>query len=142
MVKTYKISILTQGHYDMQKITDKMRAAVGKSGILEGLTVAITAHTTTGITVNEGLECLERDMETMLRCLVPEEGEYAHAHWLPTYGRTSANVTGHLRSFLTGNHCVFPVEDGHMVCGAAQDVYFCEYDGPQDRAITIVVLGE
>ncbi|HAO69848.1 MAG TPA: secondary thiamine-phosphate synthase enzyme, partial [Ruminococcaceae bacterium] len=49
---------------------------------------------------------------------------------------------GHLKSMLCGNHAVFPIVDGHVVCGNAQDVYFGEFDGIQRRKVYITVMGE
>lgn len=142
MVVQEKIAVLSRKHFDLVKITGEFCRVVENSGINAGVAFAITAHTTTGITVNESLECLESDIEKFMESLVQDDGTWAHAHWLPTYGRTSANITGHLRSLVTGNHCVFPVTDGKVNVGAAQDIYLTEYDGPQNREITIVVMGE
>lgn len=142
MVKQTKFTVYSESHFDMLKITEEIKKAVEESGVQTGLVTAITLHTTTGITVNESLDCLESDIETFMRDLVKDDAEFVHAHWLPSYGRTSANATGHLRSFVTGNHCVFPVSEGKMLVGAAQDAYLMEYDGPQAREITITVYGE
>ncbi len=141
MKLTYEM-VLTDKHFQFKKITDYVHRAVESSGIKQGMVCVVTAHTTTGITVNEGLDCLESDMEDTLRRLIPDDYPYVHAHWLPTYGRTSANATGHLRSMLTGNNCMFPVDQGKIMLGAAQDVYLCEFDGPQERKIYIEVFGE
>lgn len=43
---------------------------------------------------------------------------------------------------ITGNSCLFPVKDGKVVCGGAQNIYLAEFDGPQRRNIYIEVLGE
>ncbi len=43
---------------------------------------------------------------------------------------------------LVGNHCVFPIVAGEIVFGGAQDVYFCEFDGPAKRTYTITIIGE
>ncbi len=43
---------------------------------------------------------------------------------------------------LTGNHCLFPVVDGKVVKGDAQEIYFMEFDGPSQRSYTITVQGE
>ena len=43
---------------------------------------------------------------------------------------------------LTGNHCLFPVLEGKIVCGEAQDVYLAEFDGPQLRKVYVEVMGE
>ena len=113
-----------------------------KSKIRNGVVYVITAHTTTGIAVNEGLECLEYDIGHLMERLVPEDGEYAHGRLLDTYGAMAGNPTGHLKAHLTGNHCVFPVIDGKLKSGSAQDIYLCEYDGPQYRTIYITIIGE
>lgn len=142
MVYFQDAEVLTEKHLQFVRLTDSVRKTVQESGIRDGMVFVVTAHTTTGITVNEGLECLESDMETVLCNLVPDDAPYVHAHWLPTYGRTSANATGHLRAMVTGNHCAFPVRDGEMLLGAAQEIYFAEFDGPQMRKITVEVMGE
>ncbi|HOO81655.1 MAG TPA: YjbQ family protein [Alphaproteobacteria bacterium] len=52
------------------------------------------------------------------------------------------NSTGHIKSTLTGNHCVFPLIDGEIICGGAQDIYLVEFDGPQLRRIYVETIGE
>ena len=115
---------------------------VSNSKIKNGVVYVITAHTTTGIAVNEGLECLESDIHDLLSNLVPEDGNYAHARFLHSYGAMGNNPTGHLKSHLTGNHCVFPIADGTIRLGKAQEIYLCEFDGPQDRTVYITLMGE
>ena len=55
---------------------------------------------------------------------------------------TTTGVTGHLKAMLTGNHCHFPVIDGEMVRGGAQEIYFCEFDGPAHRTINVIIQEE
>ena len=101
-----------------------------------------TKHTTTGITVNESLECLQSDIDVFLARLIPEDAPYSHCHMLRDYGSTGGNPTGHLKAMLTGNHCHFPLVDGNMITGSAQDIWFCEFDGPSQRTINIIIEGE
>ncbi|WP_249861200.1 secondary thiamine-phosphate synthase enzyme YjbQ [Paenibacillus konkukensis] len=126
----------------MIKITEEVRAFVAESGVTNGLAAVVTAHTTTGIMVNEGLECVETDIEEALERLIPKDAPYAHAHFLPSYGATGSNSPSHLKSMLSGNSCLFVVQDGKMVTGDAQDVYLAEFDGPKARKVYIQVLGE
>ena len=102
----------------------------------------ITAHSTTGIVVNESLPFVEADISEMLEKTVPLEAPYLHAHFLPTYGAPSNNSQGHLKSVLTGNHCMFPVVDGEVVCGGAQDVSLVAFDGQQLREVSEEGMGE
>lgn len=136
------LQILTKRYIEFDVITPQVQEIVKESGIQEGMVTVLTKHTTTGITVNEALECLESDIETALAQFAPEDRPYSHARMLRDYGSTAGNPTGHLKSLLTGNHCHFLVEDGQLVRGGAQDVYFCEFDGPSQRSIFVVVEGQ
>lgn len=139
-VKT--IRILTKQYVELDVITPQVEQIVAESGICNGLVTVMTKHTTTGITVNEALECLESDIETTLSLFAPEDRPYSHARMLRDYGSTAGNPTGHLKALLTGNHCHFVIQDGKILRGGAQDVYFCEYDGPASRNILVMVEGK
>lgn len=123
-------------------ITEDVHRIVKNSPVKNGMVLVVTAHTTTGIIVNEGLPCVETDIAETLTRMVPLEADYAHAHFLPSYGATGNNSTGHIKSLICGNHCAFPVVDGRIVCGGAQDIYIVEFDGPQTRKIYVEVFGE
>ena len=138
-VKT--IRVLTKRYNEFDVITPQVEEIVAQSGIQNGLVTVLTKHTTTGVTVNEALECLESDIETALSLFAPEDRPYSHARMLRDYGSTAGNPTGHLKALVTGNHCHFLLQEGKLVRGGAQDVYFCEFDGPAQRNI-LVIVGE
>ena len=139
-VKT--IRILTKQYVELDVITPQVEQIVAESGVKNGMVTVMTKHTTTGVTVNEALECLESDIEAALSLFAPEDRPYSHARMLRDYGSTAGNPTGHLKALLTGNHCHFPIVDGQIVRGGAQEVYFCEYDGPASRNILVMVEGQ
>ena len=139
-VKT--IHILTEQYVQMDVITEQVEQIVAESGVRDGMVTVMTKHTTTGITVNEALECLESDIQIALSLFAPEDRPYSHARMLKDYGSTAGNPTGHLKALLTGNHCHFLIQDGKIVKGGAQDVYFCEFDGPASRNILVMVEGQ
>ena len=138
-MKIFTLNILTTQYNQWIVITDKIENILKEANIQDAFLTVMTKHTTTGITVNESLECLESDLELFLERLVPEDFPYSHARMLHSYGSTAGNPTGHLKAHLTGNHCHFPVLEGKLVKGSAQDVYFCEFDGPSSRSILIIV---
>lgn len=142
MVIYKNVTLLTQKYNQMILITKEIEKAVDESGIKNGIVFVITSHTTTGIAVNESLECLESDIEVFLERLIPEDFPYSHARMLKDYGSTAGNPTGHLKSHITGNHCIFPIVDGKIVKGGAQEIYLCEFDGPAERTINISIMGE
>ena len=142
MVDLQEIYWSSEKPEQFHRITSQVHEIVEKSPVKQGLVLVVTAHTTTGIIVNEGLPCVETDIGETLTRLVPLEADYAHAHFLPSYGATGNNSTGHIKSLLCGNHCGFPVIDGKIVCGSAQDIYIVELDGPQTRKVYVEVMGE
>jgi secondary thiamine-phosphate synthase enzyme len=142
MVVYKSFTLLTKKYNQLILVTEEMVRAVRESGIKNGLVTVITKHTTTGITVNEALECLESDIEVFLEKLVPEDYPYSHARMLKSYGSTAGNPTGHLKAHITGNHCSFPIVEGEIIRGDAQEVYFCEFDGPAKRTVSISIIGE
>lgn len=135
-------SICADQEFQIMKITDRVRAAVSESGVTDGIGYVITEHTTTGITINESLPCVEKDLMEAMDRLAPEEYPYHHNHYLRGYGTIGGNTPGHIKSMLTGNHCVFPVVGGRERLGSAADIYFCEYDGIKNRKYMIYVMGE
>ena len=140
--KVYQKRLTSTKEFQMIVITDEVKKVVEESGIKNGMCLVVTHHTITGITVNEALPCVEKDMEITLERLVPKDYPYVHTHMLPTYGTCSHNSPGHMKCMLVGNHCIFPVIDGKLVIGHAQDIYFAEYDGLQQRRYMIEVMGE
>jgi secondary thiamine-phosphate synthase enzyme len=102
----------------------------------------LSLHTTTGLTVNEGLPDLEQDIADCLRELVPEGRAYRHARFLHEDGQMAINAPSHLRGALLGFQVFFPIVNGEVVRGVRQTIYFVELDGPQERTWVLQILGE
>ena len=142
MVEFTRVKKCSTKEFELIKITQDVRDFVAQSKIKNGLIYVILAHTTAGIMVNASLPSLEQDIEPTLEELVPLHKNYAHSHFLPSYGAIGGNSPGHLKSMLVGNHCVIPLIDGQPVLGMAQDVYLAEFDGVQQRTFFIEIIGE
>ena len=121
--KLKEAAVCADREFEMIKITPEVRAFVEESGI-------------------ENLDCVEKDIMECLSRIAPEDYPYHHNHYLPTYGTIGGNTPGHLKSLLTGNHCVFPIVRGELKLGHAADIYFCEYDGIKMRHYMIYAVGE
>jgi secondary thiamine-phosphate synthase enzyme len=102
----------------------------------------VTMHTSSGLLVTEGIPCLEEDILTHLARLFPEDADYHHRRYLDYDGRLGFNADAHLKSVIGGISCTFPIENGKIVRGSRQTIYFMEYDGPLERTYLIQVLGE
>lgn len=142
MIKTKEIVVKTHKEFELVSIMDEVVNFVKSSGIKEGMVFIVTAHTSSGIMVNENLECLKTDIEETLETLAPLDHQYAHSHVLLSYGATGGNAPGHLKQMLTGNHTMMVIKNGSLDCGFAQSIFFSEFDGPQNRKVVIQIQGE
>jgi secondary thiamine-phosphate synthase enzyme len=147
IIKLERIEVQSRKGMEMIDITPQVEQAVAASGVHNGLVLAMTAHTSSGLLVTEGIECLERDVLAHLERLAPKEPPegtfgYWHNRYLDYDGRLGFNAGDHLKSILGGVNCFFPVENGKVIRGSRQKVYFVEYDGPLARTVLIQVLGE
>jgi secondary thiamine-phosphate synthase enzyme len=147
IVKLVKIEVQSRKDMEMIDITDQIERVVTESGLKNGVVLVMTTHTSSGLLVTEGIECLERDVLAHLERLAPKdppEGTYHYWHnrYLDYDGRLGFNAGDHLKSILGGVNCFFPVENGALIRGSRQRAYFVEYDGPLARTVFIQVLGE
>jgi secondary thiamine-phosphate synthase enzyme len=106
------------------------------------MVLVMTLHTTTGVTVNEGLPDLEDDIAAALERIVPTESAYRHARFLHSDGQMAVNAPSHIRGALLGMQVVFPIDKGGIVMGERQTIYFVELDGPQYRNLILQVIGD
>jgi len=147
IIKLERIEIQSRQGMEMIDVTPQVERTVAASGAQNGLVNVLTAHTSSGLLVTEGLECLERDVLAHLERLAPKdppEGTYGYWHnrYLDIDGRLGFNAGDHLKSILGGVSCTFPIENGQIVKGSRQKVYFVEFDGPLLRQFMVQVLGE
>lgn len=127
MLKT--INVQSKSRNEFIDITDQVRQAVAKSGIKEGVCHMYVPHTTAGVTINEGADpSVKRDILTTLERLVPRNGDYRHSE---------GNSDAHIKTALVGTSASCFIEEGNLVLGTWQSVFFCEFDGPRSRRINI-----
>jgi secondary thiamine-phosphate synthase enzyme len=136
-----RIAIQTRRDTELIDIGSSVRLSIESSGIRDGVAYVTTLHTTTGITINEGLPDVEDDIVMMLHQLVPDVGPYRHARFLPSDGQMAVNAPSHLRSALLGMQVALPLVAGQLVLGQRQTIYFVELDGPLRREFVVHVLG-
>ncbi len=127
------MDIQTSTRIEMIDITDRVRAAVKESGLRDGICVISTRHTTAGIIVNENERGLKADIQDMLEVLVPGDRSYAH-------NSIDNNADAHLRAVILGMSETIPVEDGHLVLGTWQSIFFVELDGPRNRKVNVKLI--
>ncbi|GAC1669905.1 MAG: secondary thiamine-phosphate synthase enzyme YjbQ [Candidatus Dormibacteraceae bacterium] len=138
---TNHITIQTTRDTELIDVTARFRELVHAARVRDGLALFMTMHTTTGVTVNEGLPDLEDDLLELLSDLVPPGRAYRHSRFLHSDGQMAVNATAHLRGALLGMQVAFPIADGALVMGARHTIYFVELDGPLLREAIVHVLG-
>jgi secondary thiamine-phosphate synthase enzyme len=138
----HRIDVQTRHETELINITSQVYDLVKASGVQNGTVFVLSLHTTTAITVNEGLPDLVIDITNMIHHLVPDEKGYKHARYLPSDGQMAVNATSHLRGALLGFQVFFPLQEGKMITGSRQTIYFVELDGPQYRTYVVQILGD
>ena len=115
-------------------ITEAVQRVIAHRGLRCGICTASSLHTTAGITINENADpSVGRDFFWKLEKLIPQQDGYRHAE---------GNSDSHLKASLVGLSAVIPVNEGRLVLGTWQAVYFCEFDGPRSRTVGITLVGE
>jgi len=127
------MDIQTTTQTELIDITDRVRTAVTESGIADGICVISTRHTTSSIIINENERGLKNDLLDMLENLIPENKSYAH-------NQIDNNAHAHLRAVVLGMSEIIPIEDGHLVIGTWQRIFFVELDGPRKRNVIIKII--
>ena len=128
-----KIPVSSKSREEFIDITDKVRQAVKKSGVGEGLCVVYVPHTTAGVTVNENADpSVSRDIIATLARLIPRDD--------PDYRHVEGNSDSHVKSSLVGFSHVIPISDSGLTLGTWQGIFFCEFDGPRRRSAFVQVI--
>ena len=132
-VRHERLSVETREREMTLDITARVRAAVARSKVRDGICVVSVAHTTAAVFVNENADPdVQRDLLFLLSKLVPADDEFRHAE---------GNSPAHIKSVLVGNDVTLSVRDGELTLGTWQGVYLAEFDGPRDRSATVTVIG-
>lgn len=131
-MKTVTLNVRTDRHEQMKDITAQVRSAVKESGVQDGVCIVFTLHTTAAVTINENADPdVVRDLNMELDRIVPWEDGYHHLE---------GNSAAHLKSSLVGASETVIIENGRLMLGTWQGIYFCEYDGPRQRRVLVKIL--
>ena len=131
--RAYSTSLTTTERCEMLEITDKVRAAVRSGDVRDGFAVVYVPHTTAGICINENADPdVKHDVLAKLESLVPKRETY--------YRHAEGNSDSHVKAILTGSSVTVFIENGELVLGQWQGIYFCEFDGPRSRQVLVKLV--
>lgn len=123
------LTINTNSRTHFVAISSEVQKCVQEMNIKEGVITMYVPHTTAGIFINEGYDPdVMRDVEMMLDKIVP---------WNAGYRHMEGNAAAHIKAITTGNSQQVLVENGTVLLGRWEEIFFAEFDGPRTRSLWI-----
>lgn len=127
------INVKSRARTEFIDITEKVQEVLKETGISSGICNIFVPHTTAAVTVNEGADpTVQRDIQMFLNRMVPFEGDYQHRE---------GNSSAHIKTTLIGVSQTVLIDEGRLVLGTWQSIFFCEFDGPRHRRVALKIIG-
>jgi secondary thiamine-phosphate synthase enzyme len=131
---TKQVRVATKSRTELVDITPNIQRLITESGIRSGVCYLHVPHTTSAITINENTDPnVGRDILKELNKVIPFDDHYGHAE---------GNSAAHIKSTIVGVSQTVMVEDGRLLLGTWQAIFFCEFDGPRDRRVLVKVVAD
>ena len=127
-----QVKVSTQKREELVDITGAIKDVLQKNNWQNGMLLVYCTHTTAGVTINESADpSVATDLVKKLGELIPENDRYSHME---------GNSDAHIKSSLIGCSEQLIVEDGKIVLGTWQGIFFAEFDGPRSRKVNLQFL--
>ena len=130
-MQTFEVA--TRQRDQFVEITAQIQKIVMSAGVGAGSVTVYVPHTTAGVTINENADPdVVHDMLLTLNRLVPRDA--------PGYRHAEGNSDSHVKASMMGSSCHVLVDEGRLVLGRWQGIYFCEFDGPRNRQVFVQTI--
>jgi secondary thiamine-phosphate synthase enzyme len=130
------VKIKTKGLNDFVNITQDIEKIVNESKIKNSMVFLNSLHNTAALIIQEDDSTIHRDLINTLENIVPLKGKYEHNYEGPE------NATAHLKTNLLGSSLAIPLENGKLVLGTWQQIFFVELFEPREREVVVTIMGE
>ncbi|MGI6451821.1 MAG: secondary thiamine-phosphate synthase enzyme YjbQ [Desulfitobacteriia bacterium] len=133
----HTVTLHTKRRDQMLDITSQIQEILSRENIRDGLAVVFSSHTTAGITINENADPdVQTDFLRRLDELFPWD--------MPQDRHLEGNSAAHLKASTVGVSQTILIQDGRLLLGQWQGIYFCEFDGPRTRKyyVSFLPLGD
>jgi secondary thiamine-phosphate synthase enzyme len=128
-------TVETSARVQMIDVTSRVEKLVREKNVRDGFVIIQNPHTTAAITINENADPdVQHDLLKKLAALVPKNESY--------YQHGEGNSDSHVKTALVGNSVTVLIENGKLVLGRWQGIFFCEFDGPRERQLKVKLVGE
>lgn len=130
--RSHAVQIETRSRVEFKDVTRLIEKLIAESGIQNGTCVVFVPHTTAAILVNENADpALLKDLDSFLKQLAPRDRDYLH---------NDGNCDAHLKASVIGSSKSLLIENGRLVLGRWQGVFYCEFDGPRRRDLRVKII--
>jgi len=127
-------TVRSKKHEELIDITDRVREIITAQNIFCGTCHIYTPHTTAAITINENADPdVRRDILKGLAGLGLEKIQFSHQE---------GNSPAHIKSSIIGCSEIIFIEEGAILMGTWQGIFFCEFDGPRTRKVLVKIIGQ
>jgi len=127
-----ELSVKTSSGVELLDITPMVERVVSQSKTKSGISTIYVPHTTAGITINENADpSVRKDIIKELNKVIPFDDNYSHLE---------GNAAAHIKATLVGSSETILIENGSLVLGTWQGIYFCEFDGPRTRRVIVKII--
>lgn len=131
-MKTKVLYIKSRKRVEAIDITDQVLEFVKESEVRDGVLFIYVPHTTAGLTINENADpSVIEDILNKASELVPRSSNYKHLE---------GNADSHIKSSIFGVSHQLLIEDGRVILGTWQGIFFLEFDGPRERKVYLKIL--
>lgn len=139
------LDLATAKQFQLLNITAQVKDAIGESGIASGIVTVFCPHTTASIRCTHDEPLLGQDIMKAVYRLVPLDMSYSHDLFEvreQVEVNERSNGQAHVKSFLFGSSETFIVEQGNLIIGEKQSIFFVEFDGGRARKVHLKIVGE
>lgn len=122
---------------DVINITDEVKRFVEESGVQSGSCIVFTPHTTAALTITSFWDPMGfEDLQDEICKLIPTRIDFKHQHDTPQ------DAAGHVKSSLIGVSLPLIIDEGKLVLGSSQGLFFLEFDGPRKRKFQVKICSD
>ena len=123
---------------DYINITPKVKEAVKKSGVREGLCLVNAMHISASVYINDDEEGLIQDYDDFLEGLAPHEPISRYRHNLTG----EDNGDAHIKRQIMGREVVVAITRGSLDFGPWEQIFYGEFDGRRRKRVLVKIIGE
>ena len=152
MNKIHKlIKVKTKAFLEFVDLTDQIEELIKLSKVNAGMVMVFSKHTTGAIRINEKEKGIVKDFTEFATKFLPADKYYHHndlterTENLVCDPNASDSLNGHshlLHLMMGATSETIAIEDGKLMLGTWQKIFFIELDRARPREIIVKIIGE